>query len=787
MKMKKMTAMMLAFVMLFVTVLSVGAATETHSGDIAILYTNDVHTYIDGALSYDTVAALKKELQKQYRYVFLVDAGDHIQGTAYGSLDMGEHIIQMMNAAEYDVATLGNHEFDYGMSGCLNAVECADFPYISANFYHVENGERTDNVLERYVIFDCGDEKIAFVGITTPETIEKSTPVYFQDENGNFIYGISGGKDGTELQNDVQKAVNEARGKGATKVIVLGHLGIDPSSEPWTSRETIANVSGIDAFIDGHSHSVVECETVRDKDGREVLLTQTGSCFDRIGMMVIDAETSEFTADFVECEPLLAQDGTTVVGQKFVSDLYDGTEWIADETVQNIKENWIAEIDQKLGETIGSANITLDNYDAEGNRLVRCGETNSGDFSADALYYLFDEMGMAVDAAVMNGGGIRNAAVTGEISYKTCKDIHTFGNIACLQTVTGKQLLDALEWGARHLGVGENGGFLQVSGITYKIDSTVPNTVKENAIGAWTAAPNQYRVFDVNVYNKETNSYEPLDETAIYHLAGYNYTLRNLGDGYAMFDGAVNVLDYVAEDYMVLANYVKGFKNGVVDAQNSPLKEKYPNMLLDYGTVNGSGRIKTAAKEMSGSETAFTHSFADVREDDWFCDAVKFVNENGMMNGVAEHLFAPDEALTRGMAVTILYRAQGEPTVNRSIPFEDVDADSYYANAVNWAQQNGIVNGVSEQKFAPEETVTREQIATMMYRYACYQEIVPADEESNGLDYADSAEISDYATEGVMYCTDKDIMSGKEEKRFAPLEKVTRAEVATILQRTAIR
>lgn len=783
MKMKKMAAMMLTFVMLFATVLPVGAATETHSGDIVILYTNDVHTYIDGALSYDTVAALKKELQKQYRYVFLVDAGDHIQGTAYGSLDMGEHIIQMMNAAEYDVATLGNHEFDYDMSGCLNAVERADFPYISANFYHVENGERTDNVLESYVIFDCGDEKIAFVGITTPETIEKSTPVYFQDENGNFIYGISGGKDGTELQNDVQKAVNEAREKGATTVIALGHLGIDPSSEPWTSRETIANVSGIDAFIDGHSHSVVECETVRDKKGREVLLTQTGSYFDRIGMMVIDTETREFTADFIECESLLAQDGTTVIGQKFVSDLYDGAERIADESVKAIKENWITEIDQKLGETIGSANITLDNYDADGNRLVRCGETNSGDFSADALYYLFDEMGMAVDAAVMNGGGIRNAAVTGEISYKICKDIHTFGNIACLQTVTGKQLLDALEWGARYLGVGENGGFLQVSGITYKIDTTVPNTVKEDAIGAWAAAPNQYRVFDVNVYNKETNSYEPLDETAIYHLAGYNYTLRNLGDGYAMFDGAVNVLDYVAEDYMVLANYVKGFKNGVVDAQNSPLKEKYPNMLLDYGTVNGSGRIKAAAKELSGAETAF----ADVREDDWFCGAVKFVNENGMMNGVAEHLFAPEEALTRGMLVTILYRAQGEPAVNRSISFEDVDANSYYANAVNWAEQSGIVNGVSEQKFAPEETVTREQIATMMYRYAYYQEVVPAEDRSNSLDYADSAEISDYATEGVMYCTSEGIMMGKEEKRFAPLEMVTRAEVATILQRTATR
>ena len=179
--------------------------------DIAILYTNDVHTYIDGPLSYDVIAAIKEEFAERYAGVLLVDAGDHIQGTAYGSMNDGATIIEMMNAAGYDVATLGNHEFDYGMDGCMAAIEWAAYPYVSANFYHEKNGVKGECVLEPYVTFTVGNETIAFVGITTPETFTKSTPAYFQDENGNYIYGISSGEDGSELYADVQAAINGGR------------------------------------------------------------------------------------------------------------------------------------------------------------------------------------------------------------------------------------------------------------------------------------------------------------------------------------------------------------------------------------------------------------------------------------------------------------------------------------------------------------------------------------------------------------------------------------------------
>ena len=594
--MRKLCALILTVLVLIFLPIFASAEENVKSEDIGILYTNDVHTYIDGPLSYDVISAIKKELQNDYKYVFLADAGDHIQGTAYGSMDKGESIIALMNAAGYDVATLGNHEFDYGMSGCINAVEWADFSYVSANFYHESNGARGDNVLAGYAIFDCGDEKIAFVGITTPETFTKSTPAYFQDDEGKFIYGISAGDDGSELRRDVQNAVNDAKEAGATKIIALGHLGIDSSSAPWTSTETIAGVSGLDAFIDGHSHHTVKGETVKDKDGCDVLLTQTGEYFDRIGIMVIDSETVAITTDFIECNEVLGDDGEAVLGYKLSSELYDGVELISDPDVKEIKDSWLAEIDEQLGQKIASSEVTFDNYDAEGNRLVRLRETNSGDLAADALYYLFDNMDLDVDLAIMNGGGVRNQAVIGDITYKTCKDVHPFGNVACLQTITGKQLLDMLEWGARYAGEAENGSFLHVSGAKYKIDTSIPNTTVAGDMDIWLAGPEEYRVYDVKIYNKETDTWDALELDKTYNLAGYNYTLRDMGGGFAMLDGAVNVIDYVMEDYLVLANYIKAFDGGVITASNSPLSAKYSGFSVDYGNVMGSGRITMAQK-----------------------------------------------------------------------------------------------------------------------------------------------------------------------------------------------
>jgi len=597
--MKRLFSLLLSVILCVSLIGCSHTSSSSAKEDLVILYTNDIHSYIDKPLSYDVIAALKTELEAEYGNVLLVDAGDAVQGTAYGSMDKGKHIIELMNAAGYDLATLGNHEFDYGMDGCMNVIEWADFPYISCNFYHEENGIRGNTVLEGVHVFDIGGPVVAFVGITTPESITKSTPAYFQDELGNYIYGISGGSNGADLYADVQRGIDAAKNAGAEIVIALGHLGDDISSQPYTSEDTIANVSGLDAFIDGHSHSTVEGKEISDKDGNPVLLTQTGEYFNAIGMMLIDGESGTITADLIGCSEVLetvtdenGNETTEVVGYEFDSDLYQGTAWCSDGEVAALKNEWIDEINANLGQVIGNAAVTLDNYDADGNRLVRGHETNSGDFAADALYYLFDDMGLDVDVAVMNGGGIRNGAVSGELTYLSAKEIHTFGNVACLLTINGQQLLDALEWGARSAGNGEEGSFLHVAGITYKIDTDWPESLQQDDKGVWIGPPTGgYRVHDVQVFNKETGVYEPLDLTASYNLAGHNYTLRDLGGGFSMFTGAVNVLDYVMEDYMVLANYIRAFENSTVEATNSPLLQKYPSMLLDYSDVNGCGRI----------------------------------------------------------------------------------------------------------------------------------------------------------------------------------------------------
>ena len=539
-------------------------------GDIVVYYTNDIHSYIDNhldeepGLSYSKVAALKNTTEN----ALLVDAGDHLQGTAYGGMDNGTTIIQLMNATGYDAATLGNHEFDYGMAGCLAAIDAAEYPYVSCNFRHEQDGVPGDLVLNNFVMLESGKEKIAFVGITTPETITSSSSAYYQDESGNYIYGIDGSMDGSALYAAAQSAIDDAKAAGADHVIALGHLGVDASSGPWTSRNLIANTTGLDAFIDGHSHTAIEMEPVTDKAGNAVVLTQTGSYLDAVGKLTIGTDGSIRTE-------LLSAD-----------ELADLT---PDAAVSALEYAWITEVNGLLGEVIGYAEVTFDNYDADGNRLVRRQGTNTGDFAADALYYLFDEMGMDVDVAVMNGGGIRNEAITGELTYLSCKEIHTFGNVACLLQVTGQQILDALEWGSKGItadGSGENGSLLHVSGLKYTLDLTRDSSVQADEKDVWTGPPTDgYRVSNVLILNRDTGEYEPLDLTATYNLAGYNYTLRDLGGGFAMLNGAVNVLDYVAEDYMVLANYIRSFP--VDEATGLPTITAESG----YDDVTGSGRI----------------------------------------------------------------------------------------------------------------------------------------------------------------------------------------------------
>ena len=568
------------------TAVSVGApaafAEETNcffgdKADVTILYTNDVHTYIDNKSpkpTYAAIAALKKSIEDTGRDVLLVDAGDHIQGTAYGSMDDGATIIELMNEAGYDLATPGNHEFDYGMARAKAVLQEADFPYVSCNWIDLRTGF---NVLPSVKFFFVGGRKIAFVGVTTPETFTKSTPAYFMnDAQTKYIYDILGGEDGQKLYDAVQKAIDKAEFWGADTIIGLGHLGVDPSSSPWTSEEVIAHTHGFTAFIDGHSHTVMANKQVTDASGKAVTLTQTGSYFKNIGKMTVGA------------------DGTITTE---LIDTYEGL----DAAVAATASNWISAVDDMLGEEIavGDTKFYI-NDPATGKRRIRSGETNLGDFVADGIYTYFNEIEeLHCDVAIMNGGGIRTDVEAGPWSFKTCKTVSPFGNVACLMSVTGQQIQDALEFGARFAGAEgkENGGFLQVAGARYTIHPMIPNTVQTNDKNVWTGSATTPRVSNVEIYDKTTGTYQPLDPNATYALAGMNYTLRNLGDGFAMFDGATLIKDYVSEDYLVMSSYAAMF--GGVDANglphlasaNSPLAD-YPGYLLNYEDPYGAGRIQ---------------------------------------------------------------------------------------------------------------------------------------------------------------------------------------------------
>ena len=506
--------------------------------DIVILYTNDAHCGIEDGMGYQGLSAAKRALLAAGNKVLLVDNGDAVQGDTIGTLSKGEYIIDIMNKLGYDVATPGNHEFDYGMDQFNKLVEKADFDYISCNFVDKDGNP----VLKPYVIKEADGVKIAFVGISTPKTITTSTPTYFQDGNGNYIYGFMQDDTGEKLYAAVQSAVDAARKEGAKYVIAMAHLGIEADCQPWTSSDVIVNTSGIDVVLDGHSHSTIAGDIVKNKEGKDVILTSTGTKLANIGCLTI-------TADGKLSSTLINDDG---VG----------------ETISEIKKGY----EEMVNTVVASTKVELTvNDPVSGERMVRRQETNLGDLCADAYRAM-----SGADIAVVNGGGIRVSIPAGDITYGQIIAVHPFGNEMCVVEATGQQILDALEMGARNA-PGGCGGFLQVSGMSYEIDLNVEPTVEVNADGMFTGVSGEYRVKNVKVGD------EPLDLAKTYTLASHNYMLKSAGDGMAMFQGCTLLQDSVMIDNQVLINYIVDVLGGVVGE--------------DYADPYGQGRITVIEKK----------------------------------------------------------------------------------------------------------------------------------------------------------------------------------------------
>lgn len=658
-KSKRIFSLVLALVMALSLVTPAFAAEEK---DITILYTNDVHANFTKKITYSMVAGYRDSLEN----VLLVDAGDHIQNTVYGNINTANVVIDIMNAAGYDAATLGNHDF-----GNMAVLEDAKFDYLACNVTK-EGKAFTD----AYKVYEVGGKKVAIVGIATPETIAKSTPTNFMDDKGNIIFDFGAGEDGAVLYGLVQKAI-DAAAKEADYVIALGHLGSDESAAPYSSLDVIKNTTGLTAFIDGHSHTKMESQEVADKDGKNVILTQTGCYFATLGQLTI------------------AADGT-VTAKLLTNEDLAGVEPNAE--AKKVEDAFAAETEAMKSVVVGATEVALPINDENGVRMVRKQDSAIANFCTDAFYHMYDGTEYTVDMAVQVGGNIRAALNEGEITYQDVKTLYPWNNGVCLVRITGQQVLDALEWGAKSVnaeGTAEDGGFLNVSGLKYTINVAIPSTVQKDDKNIWQGGPTgEYRVTDVQVLDRETGEYVPLDLDAKYNLAGVNYTLMQLGDGFNMFDGEY-IRNNTTVDYLTVVQYLETFP---VDETTGLHTIKAG---MGYDDIAGQGRITVVNRP------------ADLDENAWWYETALAVLDARLMKG-NENGFDANANVTKATVFQTLYNMEGRPAAAEDAKTIAMPEGAWYTNAMNWAANNSLL---AEEEYNEDTVIDRAGIKAILDAY----------------------------------------------------------------------
>lgn len=523
-------------------------ATSQEPNDIIVLYTNDVHCGIDENIGYAGLAEYRDDCLEKTPFVTLVDVGDAIQGDAIGTVSKGEYPADIMNQVGYDLAVLGNHEFDYGMEQLSSVIGESNAQYLSCNITYSGSGENALSEVAPYEIVEYGDTSIAFIGVATPESITKSTPAYFM-ENDEFVYDFCG-ESGEKLYECVQGYVDECTEKGADYIVVLSHLGDAEESSPFTSVELIQNITGIDVVLDGHAHSVISCQVEQDKNGEDVLLSSTGTKLENIGQLVI-TENGNISTGLISS--------------------YAQKDEETDAYIKDIQALYEAEVNQ----TVASSDVALYTGDENGIRLVRNRETAIGNLCADA----YRAVGEA-DIAFVNGGGIRADLPEGDITYADTIAVHPYGNALCVVEATGQEIVDALELGSRFTkdvteedgnAAGECGGFLQVSGLKYTIDTSIESSVTLDENDMFVSVDGARRVSDVQVLN-DAGEYEPIDLEKTYTVASHNYMLKSCGDGYTMFTDNNYIIEEGMLDNQILITYIKDVLQGELGATYSDVE-----------------------------------------------------------------------------------------------------------------------------------------------------------------------------------------------------------------------
>ena len=507
--------------------------------EIVILHTNDMHCGINDNLGLATVAQMKQNALQKTPYVALVDAGDAVQGAPIGKLSKGEAVINMLNAAGYDFAIPGNHEFDYGMERFWQLNKKLKSGYYSANF---EDLRTKKLALPAYKMLQFGDTKVAFVGATTPGTLISSTPAFFQDGQGNYLYGFNEDETGRKLYKALQKSINAARENGADYVFLVGHLGLNGSIEYWNSESVAANTRGVDAIIDGHSHERIQGKYVKNYLGKDVLIAQTGTKLKTVGELVIGTDGK-------------------ITSRLRRNDIGD------DAKTQRIISREIAKYEPLLKQPVGEALLQLRSNDPQtGERLVRNSECSLANFVTDAFKAVLN-----CDVVIVNGGSIRNEIKTGVVTYNDLLEAFPFGNMCAVIEASGQQILDALEMGASHYPE-EFGGFYQVAGMEYTINKSVPSTVILDEKGNFSRVGGLYRVSDVRIGG------QPLDINKKYTVGGTTYVLKDGGDGNVMFKGCKLLKDGEISDVDAIMEYIQKLLDGKIGEQ--------------YNNPYGDGRIR---------------------------------------------------------------------------------------------------------------------------------------------------------------------------------------------------
>ena len=514
------------------------AAAEPN-GETYILYTSDVHCGVDAGFGYAGLVQIRDELVSQGYQVILVDDGDFIQGAPIGAITTGEAIIDIMNAVGYDVVIPGNHEFDYGTDRFFELVQMSDFEYISCNFTHED-----ELVFAPYTIISEGDLDIAFVGVTTPMTISTVRPAFFQNEDGEYVYGFMEDETGEAVYTAVQNAVDEARAAGADLVYLMAHLGNNPACSPWTYSDVLSHTTGIDVCLDGHSHDDQQV-VMYNADEQDVTRSAVGYRMDCIGYSHIDAEGT-----------IIETGIWTWTNTESAADLLN----ITNDTSAFIEEI-MAQYEDALNVVIGTSSVNLTIYDPNveddaGNpiRMVRRAETNLGDFCADAMR---DQSG--ADIALLTGGSVRTDVGLGDVTYGDLADVFPFGDDLVIVELTGQQILDALEWGARAL-PDEAGAFLQVSGLSYEVDVSIESGCVTDEDNCLQSIVGDRRVSNVMVGD------DPIDEDATYTVCIQNY-LIDKGDGFTMFAEGEIINDSVILDLQALIDYLTETLGGQIGEQ----------------------------------------------------------------------------------------------------------------------------------------------------------------------------------------------------------------------------